>query len=336
MGPEAAKEMRVFGLAGWFTEEFIDATREHARPGGRPPPAASPGAVPRLHGDRAGDRRGGAGVDRPVRVGRRDHADRARAGHPVGRRRDRARRVLPRVGRADAVRDAGRRGAGRVRGADGGGRGEAAAARSRTTRAGGGAVGRAPGSRTCASPTRARRPVLDGLDLELPAGRRWRSSASTAPARPRWSSCSPACTSPTAGRITVDGIDLADLDAPAWQPPGRRDLPGLRPLRAVGRDNVAVRRACTLPRDRTRCDGRSERAGVRRRRSTTLPARLETTAVPRSTRAAPTCPAGSGSGSPWPARCSRSRPARGSWCSTSRPPPGRAGRGRRSSTGSSS
>ena len=26
MGPEAAKEMRVFGLAGWFTDEYSDAT----------------------------------------------------------------------------------------------------------------------------------------------------------------------------------------------------------------------------------------------------------------------------------------------------------------------
>ena len=57
-----------------------------------------------------------------------------------------------------------------------------------------GAEGVSSAIRDLTSRTRGPRPIYAGLDLEIPAGGRWRSSARTAPARRRWPSCSAAST----------------------------------------------------------------------------------------------------------------------------------------------
>ena len=97
---------------------------------------------------------------------------------------------------------------------------------------------------------RRRRPGARELDLRSPPAARSRSSASTARARRRWSSCWPACTSP-AGRLTVDGT-TSPTSTRRVAPPGQRDLPGLRPLRPLGRGQRRVRRVHCPARRRLR------------------------------------------------------------------------------------
>ena len=333
MGPEAAKEMRVFGLAGWFTDEYSDATKRMLDPVAARAPAALPGAVPRLHRDRAGDQRGRAGVHRAVGVGGRDHADRAGPGHPVGRRRDRARRVLPRVGRADAVRDAGRLGARRVRGADGRRRGPPPRRRRRLP-----VPPDAPADRP---PVRGRAlrlpgpdaPVLDGLDLELARGAvhgdRRRQRRRQDHARQAAHPAARAHRRPPHGRRHRPRRARRRRVAP----PGQRRLPGLRPVRALGRGQHRVG-AVHAPRTSRGRGARPSAPGIADAVDALPPA--STPPCPAPTRAAPTCPAGSGSGSRSRGRCTRWRRGAACSCSTSRPPRSTSGRRPTSSTGSSS
>ena len=68
-------------------------------------------------------------------------------------------------------------------------------------------------------PLRRRRSPGRGRHRPAPAGRcrSSPSSARTAPASRRSSSCSPGCTGRRAGRITVDGVDLATISSSAWR-----------------------------------------------------------------------------------------------------------------------
>ena len=231
-----------------------------------------------VHGDRAGDQRGGAGVHRPVRVRRRDHADRAGARHPVGRRRDRARRVLPGVGRADAVRDAGRRGARRSS------RTRMAAAEARLGSSGpglpvpaGGARRRRSGSRTCTSPTRAAAgPVLDGLDLELPAGLCTAIVGVNGAGKTTLVKLLTRLHEPTAGRITVDGTDLADLDVAAWRRQVSVVFQDFVRYELSAADNIARRRRPRPARPR-RGPGRGASARASLDAVDALPAGFDTT-----------------------------------------------------------
>ena len=123
---------------------------------------------------------------------------------------------------------------------------------------------------------------------------------------------------PTAGRITVDGIALTEIDPAGVAAPGGRHLPGLHALRAAGVRQRRLRRprARRRPRRRSSTPARPRAARHRRR----PPPRLGHGPVRDASPAAPTCPAASGSASPWPAPCSRCRRARASSCSTSPPP----------------
>ena len=59
--------------------------------------------------------------------------------------------------------------------------------------------------------------VLDRIDLHLPAARPSPWSARTGPARPRWSSCSPACTSQPRARCCWTACRSPNLDLAAWR-----------------------------------------------------------------------------------------------------------------------
>ena len=134
---------------------------------------------------------------------------------------------------------------------------------------------RASASSTCRSGTRA------------PTGWRWttststsrrarssRSSARTAPASRRSSSCSAGMYRPTAGRITVDGVDIATMYERGVARPSGRRVPGLLPLRAR-RPPQRRRRRRAAP--RRRAGGRRRRRpGRGRRRGRRLPAGLDT------------------------------------------------------------
>ncbi len=92
----------------------------------------------------------------------------------------------------------------------------------------GGRVGRSAGAPGLASWSAAGARFLR-LSRNLPGGARgcvavvarrarwWPSWARTAPARPRWSSCWPRCTSPRPGSILVDDVPLARLPAAEWR-----------------------------------------------------------------------------------------------------------------------
>jgi ATP-binding cassette, subfamily B, bacterial len=60
-------------------------------------------------------------------------------------------------------------------------------------------------------------PVFDGLDLELPAGRSTAVVGLNGAGKTTLVKLLARCHDPTAGRITVDGRDLRDLDATAWR-----------------------------------------------------------------------------------------------------------------------
>ncbi len=59
--------------------------------------------------------------------------------------------------------------------------------------------------------------VYDGLDLEIPAGRSLAIVGVNGAGKTTLCKLVARCYEPTAGRITVDGIDVADLDPSAWQ-----------------------------------------------------------------------------------------------------------------------
>ena len=120
------------------------------------------------------------------------------------------------------------------------------------------------------------------------------SSARTAPARPRSPSCCAGSTTRSAGAIEVDGVDLRELDLAAWR----------ARVTAVFQDFIRFE----LPlRDNVAPAGAPDDAIVRRARGRRArPAwPLSTPCWPAATRAAPICPAGSGSASRSRARCAR-------------------------------
>ena len=77
--------------------------------------------------------------------------------------------------------------------------------------------------------------MLDGLDLEIPAGGSLAIVGLNGAGKTTLIKLLARLYEPTAGRITVDGIDVRELDLDELAQPHRRDLPGLRALRAAGR-----------------------------------------------------------------------------------------------------
>ena len=136
---------------------------------------------------------------------------------------------------------------------------------------------------------------------------------------------------PVSGRIMVDGTDLASLDPAAWQ----------RQVAVVFQDfaryplSFAENIGFGAPARLDDTDG-LETAASRPARWMCFPASALAgrPCCPAAMRAAWTCPAGSGSGSRWPGRCSRCGTGPRSWCWTSRPPGWTPAARRISSTGS--
>src|SRR5262249_7550999 len=169
---------------------------------------------------------------------------------------------------------------------------------------------------------------------------------------------------PQSGAIEVDGADLRDLDLESWRRQVAAVFQDFVRFELTLRENVAPRQTggavgaaadgaaalddtvnaalaeagagplagpdTVLAQGYSR--GTDPSAGPRR----TVALRPGWTGWwRRVTPAAPTCPAGSGSASPWRGRCRRYGWAPGWCCSTNRPPSSTSGAKRRSSSGSS-
>ena len=163
---------------------------------------------------------------------------------------------------------------------------------------------RRPGCRRARSASATSRFALPGADRRRcstastspsrPA-RRWRSSARTAPARPRSPSCCAASTTRSAGAIEIDGVDLRDARP--------RRVAVARSPRCSRTSSATSCRCATTSRPR----GAPDDVIARRARATPAPTTSPTStpSSPRATPAASTSPAASGSGSRWPGRCAR-------------------------------
>ena len=325
--PPAAKELRIFGLPDWVLERFLHQ-----------PAAAAPAAV-RGHQDAGalGARQPGAGPGRQ-RAGAVDARGRrarspSRPRRAGGVRLGGGRHVHDRVRRAEL--GAGRRrGAGSGRGQAQGGDGPGPARSRRDTGRPTACQRTRSGSGTSRSPTRPRRPArcCDGLDLEIPAGSSLAIVGQNGAGKTTLAKLLCRLYDPQSGAIEVDGADLQDLDLDSWRRRVTAVFQDFVRFELTLRENVAPQR--DRRRGRRRCAGRG-----RRRRARARPGRARwpawTRSSPRATPAAPTCPAGSGSGSPWPGRCRRYGSAPGSSCSTSRRRSSTSGARRRSSSGSS-
>lgn len=179
-------------------------------------------------------------------------------------------------------------------------------------------------------------PVYEDLDLDLPAGQSLALVGANGAGKTTLVTLLARLREPGSGRITVDGADLRDLDARSWQRQVavvNQDF-GRYPLTA--RENVAFRdlTADGLDLDEPTLERAAAQAG---RWTSSAPCRTAgTPSARRATTAVPTFPADSGSGSHWPARCTRPPGAPGCWCSTSRPPSSTSAPKRPSTPGSSS
>ena len=111
---------------------------------------------------------------------------------------------------------------------------------------------------TFAYPAAPSRPVLRGLDLEIPAGSSLAIVGQNGAGKTTLAKLLCRLYDPQSGSIEVDGVDLKDLDLDVVAAPGDGGVPGLRPVRAVAageRDPArggrrAARRAPTRQIDR--------------------------------------------------------------------------------------
>ena len=107
------------------------------------------------------------------------------------------------------------------------------------------------------------RPVFDGLDLEIPAGRSLAIVGENGAGKTTLVKLLSRLYDPTAGRITVDGVDLRTIDAAVLAASDGGGVPGLRPLPV---DGGGERRARSRRRRRATRAGRP-RCGRDRGRS---------------------------------------------------------------------
>ncbi|WP_315097062.1 ATP-binding cassette domain-containing protein [uncultured Cellulomonas sp.] len=105
------------------------------------------------------------------------------------------------------------------------------------------------------------RPVLDGLDLELPAGLCTAVVGVNGAGKTTLVKLLTRLHEPTAGRITVDGTDLADLDVAAWRRQVSVVFQDFVKYELSASDNIAVG-AVHAPRDQAVLRGAAERAGI--------------------------------------------------------------------------
>ena len=141
-------------------------------------------------------------------------------------------------------------------------------------------------------PGRRARRCSTGFDLTIPAGSSLAIVGQNGAGKTTLAKLLCRLYDPQAGAIEVDGVDLRELDLDGLAVAGHGGVPGLHPLRAAAaRQRGAGRRA----------GRRSSARRSRRPAPRTWP--TSTPCWPAATRAAPTCPAASGSGSRWPGRC---------------------------------
>ena len=160
-------------------------------------------------------------------------------------------------------------------------------------------------------------PVLDGLDLIIPAGRCTAIVGLNGAGKTTLVKLLTRCYDPDRGAVTVDGLDL-------------RRRPRLLARRLASSSRTSTATSCRAG-DNIGLGVRAPRrlAGILRRRSAAgpetarRPARGPGHAAAARYTGGVTCPAASGSASRWPARCSRLEHGAACWCSTSRPPPRR-------------
>ena len=155
----------------------------------------------------------------------------------------------------------------------------------------------------------AGRPVLTDVSLTIPAGQRVAVVGRSGAGKSTFAALAARFYDPDAGRVLIDGVDVARPPAALDARPGRPRAPGRGP---VHRDRRREHRA-----------GGSTRTPTRSSAPPRPPARTGSSAssrrgtTPSSTRAGPACRAGSASASPSRGRSSATRP---SSCSMSRRP----------------
>ena len=91
--------------------------------------------------------------------------------------------------------------------------------------------------------TTAARPTLDGIDITVPAGGSLAVVGPTGSGKSTLSYLVPRLYDVTGGRVTIDGVDVRDLDFDTLAARGRRRLPGDVPLPRLGRRQPALRQA---------------------------------------------------------------------------------------------
>lgn len=159
---------------------------------------------------------------------------------------------------------------------------------------------------------RTGRDVLAGVDLETPAGTSLAIVGDNGAGKSTLVSLLARLQDPTAGRVTVDGTDLATIEASAWQQAVAAVSQHALRLPLPARQNVAGGRDIS-----DSVLARAAAAPAPERWSTPFPAggtRLFRGSSPEG----PSSPAASGSDWPWPGRSPPWRPAPKSSSSTSR------------------
>lgn len=105
------------------------------------------------------------------------------------------------------------------------------------------------------------RPVLDGLDLELPAGLCTAIVGVNGAGKTTLVKLLTRLHEPTGGRLTVDGTDLADLDVAAWRRQVSVVFQDFVRYELSAADNIAVG-AVHAPREAAVLRGAAEKAGI--------------------------------------------------------------------------
>ena len=105
------------------------------------------------------------------------------------------------------------------------------------------------------------RPVLDGLDLELPAGLCTAIVGVNGAGKTTLVKLLTRLHEPTSGRLTVDGTDLADLDVAAWRRQVSVVFQDFVRYELSAADNIAVG-AVHARRDAAVLRGAAEKAGI--------------------------------------------------------------------------
>ncbi len=106
------------------------------------------------------------------------------------------------------------------------------------------------------------RPVLEGIDLDVPPGRTIALIGHTGSGKTTLTSLVPRFYDVTAGRVTIDGADVRDVKLALAPERDRRDLPGHVPLLGHGAREHHLRRPGS-----ERRGGRARRHGLPRRTS---------------------------------------------------------------------